>query len=191
MSKLGILATAICVCTALPLVVRAQEHTGHSESSAGDGIPVSAGQAAYAAISEIVRILKSDPNTDWAKVDIGALRQHLVEMDDATMRAVTTERNVPAGIEIDIDGAGPAGAAATRMATTHMRILEQGSEYRASSAAVPGGVRITITARDPRNAQVVDRIRGLGFAGIMTEGEHHARHHIALARGDTGRYGTH
>jgi hypothetical protein len=168
MSKLGILATAICVCTALPLVVRAQEHTGHSESSAGDGIPVSAGQAAYAAI-----------------------RQHLVEMDDATMRAVTTERNVPAGIEIDIDGAGPAGAAATRMATTHMRILEQGSEYRASSAAVPGGVRITITARDPRNAQVVDRIRGLGFAGIMTEGEHHARHHIALARGDTGRHGTH
>jgi hypothetical protein len=26
-------------------------------------------------------------------------------------------------------------------------------------------------------------IRGLGFAGIMVEGDHHAEHHLAMARG--------
>ena len=35
------------------------------------------GQDAFAAIQEIVEILAADPKTDWSKVNIDALRQHL------------------------------------------------------------------------------------------------------------------
>jgi hypothetical protein len=32
--------------------------------------------------------------------------------------------------------------------------------------------------------KLIAMIRGEGFAGLLTEGDHHARHHMALARGD-------
>ena len=38
--------------------------------------------------------------------------------------------------------------------------------------------------RDSSNVKLVAMIRGEGFAGLLTEGDHHARHHMALARGD-------
>jgi hypothetical protein len=41
-----------------------------------------------------------------------------------------------------------------------------------------------VTARDSSNVKLVAMIRGEGFAGLLTEGDHHARHHMALARGD-------
>ena len=34
-----------------------------------------------------MRILEADPTTDWSKVNIGALREHLIDMDEVTMRA--------------------------------------------------------------------------------------------------------
>ena len=48
--------------------------------------PTEAGQGAFAAIQEIVAILEADPDTDWSKVDIDALRQHLVDMNAVTLR---------------------------------------------------------------------------------------------------------
>ena len=57
-------------------------------------------------------------------------------------------------------------------------------EYRATVVPLPAGVRVTITARDPADTKMVARIRGLGVAGLLTEGMHHQRHHLAMARGD-------
>ena len=37
------------------------------------------GHDAFGAIQEIVQILDADPNTDWSKVDLEALRQHLID----------------------------------------------------------------------------------------------------------------
>jgi len=48
---------------------------------------------------------------------------------------------------------------------------------------------ITITAKNPSDVRLVTQIRGLGFAGIMTEGNHHAPHHLAIARGDSTPHG--
>lgn len=115
-------------------------------------LPTLPGQAAFGAISEIVGILKQDPSTDWSKVNIEALRQHLIDMDEVTMRAAVTERSVPAGFVADVTGAGK-----------------------------------TIAA-DARDTTLVARIRGLGFAGIITEGDHHLRHHLAIARGDAAAH---
>jgi hypothetical protein len=55
---------------------------------------------------------------------------------------------------------------------------------RAYRSGNGGNTHETVTARDPSNTKLVAMIRGEGFAGLLTEGDHHARHHMALARGD-------
>ena len=45
------------------------------------------GQDPFGAIQEIVRILEADPSTDWSKVNIAALREHLIDMNEVTLRA--------------------------------------------------------------------------------------------------------
>ena len=53
----------------------------------------------------------------------------------------------------------------------------------AKTEAIPGGVRLTVTARDAEDAKAVARVRGLGFIGLLTLGAHHQPHHLAMARG--------
>ena len=45
--------------------------------TSGTATPTMTGQDAFGAIQEIVRILEVDPKTDWSKVNLEALRQHL------------------------------------------------------------------------------------------------------------------
>lgn len=59
------------------------------------GQPTSPGQDAFGAIQEIVSILDLDPNTDWSKVDIAALREHLIDMNEVTLHAVANELPLP------------------------------------------------------------------------------------------------
>jgi hypothetical protein len=166
-------------------------HAAHAAALAtcASAAPTSSGQAAFGAMSEIVRMLKADPNTDWSRVNIEALRQHLIDMDDVTMHAVVAQRNVAGGIEVDVTGTGRTAAAIRRMAMNHSRMLDQGSEYRAAAREIPNGAQITFTAKNPSDAKTVAQIRGLGFAGLMTEGNHHAPHHLAIARGDAMPHG--
>jgi hypothetical protein len=168
------------------------DHAAHSaalNACAQTALPTSSGQAAFGTISEIVRMLKADPKTDWSRVDIEALRQHLIDMDDVTMHAVVVQRNVAGGIEVDVTGPGRTASAIRRMAMNHSRTLDQGAEYRATAREMPNGAQITFTARNPSDAKMVSQIRGLGFAGLMTEGNHHAPHHLAIARGDSMPHG--
>jgi hypothetical protein len=168
------------------------DHAAHSaamRACATAAVPTSSGQAAFATISEIVRMLKADPNTDWSRVNIEALRQHLIDMDDVTMHAVVSQRNVAGGIAVSVTGGGRTAAAVRRMAMNHSRMVDEGAEYRAVAREIPNGAQITFTAKDPSDARMVAQIRGLGFAGLMTEGNHHAPHHLAIARGDAMPHG--
>jgi hypothetical protein len=54
--------------------------------------PTMPGQDAFGAIQEIVRILEADAKTDWSKVNIAALRAHLIDMNEVTLKAVASER---------------------------------------------------------------------------------------------------
>ena len=60
------------------------------------------GQEAFGTIQEIVRMLEADPATDWSKVNIGALREHLIDMDEVTLRAQASERALENGVEIEV-----------------------------------------------------------------------------------------
>jgi hypothetical protein len=166
-------ALAIIALAAAPL------HAQMSMPSDGP-LPKQPAQSAYAAIGEIVRILKAD----WSKVDLEAVRQHMIDMDEVTMRAVVSQKPVPAGVTMMVTGDAKVAAAITRMLTSHAGMLDQDPQYHATVAPITGGMRFTVTARDTGNAKLVAMIRGMGFAGLLTEGDHHARHHLALARGE-------
>ncbi len=73
------------------------------ESSRQPALP---GQEAFGTIQEVVRILEADPSTDWSKVNIAALREHLIDMDEVTMRAAAAEHPVDNGVEIAVTGEG-------------------------------------------------------------------------------------
>src|ERR1700756_4787445 len=53
----------------------------------GGGGPTMSGQDAFGAIAEIVRVLDADPATDWTKVDLERLRQHLIDMNEVVLRS--------------------------------------------------------------------------------------------------------
>ena len=163
-------------------VVLAQHDMSMHNMAAGP-MPTSSGQAAFATMSEVVRMLKADSTTDWSKVNIEALRQHLIDMDAVTMRSVVKQHNVDGGMEADVTGTGTTTGSIKRMLSMHSMMLDQSAEYHAVATDIPNGMRFRVTAKDPTDARTVAQIRGLGFAGLLTEGDHHARHHMALARG--------
>lgn len=68
------------------------------------------------------------------------------------------------------------------MVVPHTVELDRTSEWSARTKTIPGGVRLTVTAKAPNDARIVARIRGLGFIGLLTEGAHHQPHHLAMAK---------
>jgi hypothetical protein len=175
------------VAASAPMDHARMDHAAHMaalEKCASSATPTSPGQAAYGAISEIVRMLKADPKTDWTRVNVEALRQHLIDMDEVTVRSVVAQRNVDGGFEASVTGTGRTIAAIRRMTKNHLAMLDAGTDYRAAALEIPDGVRVTVTARNSADATAVARVRGLGFAGILVEGDHHASHHLAIARGE-------
>jgi hypothetical protein len=146
------------------------------------GQPTMPGQDAFGAIQEIVGILEAAPNTDWSKVNISALREHLIDMNEVTLKAVTRERELDDGIEIAVTGEGRTLDAIKRMVPAHARELTK-TGWSATTEDLPNGVKFTVTGTDP---QKVLRIKGLGYMGIMVQGGHHQLHHLAMARGEFG-----
>ena len=142
-----------------------------------------AGQDAYAAVAEVVRILEADSTTDWSKVNLEALRQHLIDMNAVTLSSQVAQTSMPGGGRFDVTGEGRTSAAIRRMLTAHASVLDRLPAYRARVEEIPGGVRLTVVARKTDDRATEARIRGMGFIGLLTVDAHHSRHHLALARG--------
>ena len=157
-------------------------HVAAATSGAASAVPTMPGQAAFGAIAEVVRLLEADPATDWARVDLERLRQHLVDMDELTLRTSVRRREVPGGLEMEVTGTGRAAEAARSMTASHARQLAAHG-LRATSTPIAGGARFTVVAADAADARLVAKVRGLGFIGLMALGDHHAAHHLAIARG--------
>lgn len=180
------IAVAAACLGAMSLSAQAHVHTPgmqHSEQSAAPTMP---GQDAYAALAEVVRILEADPSTDWSQVDLEGLRQHLVDMNDVTLRARVVQAAVPGGARMDVTGEGRTAEAIRRMVGAHAAQLEAAPEYRARVEEISGGVRLVVTAERAGDAGMEAKIRGLGFIGLLTHGDHHGPHHLAMARGGRG-----
>jgi predicted RNA binding protein YcfA (HicA-like mRNA interferase family) len=155
------------------------DHTQHMHAGA-TVVPTHPGQEAFGTIQEIVRILETDPATDWSKVNIGALREHLIDMDEVTLRARASERALANGIEIIVTGEGRTLGAIKRMVPAHVRELAA-LGWNARTEELPNGVKLVVTTSDPRQAV---KLKALGFMGIMVQGAHHQPHHLMMAKGE-------
>lgn len=181
MTAVAVLALAV---TALP--GRAQsgmDHSSHGAMTAGASA-TPAGQDAYAAIAAIIAQLEADSTTNWSKVNVEALRQHLIVMNDVTLGGRSAQSSVVGGARMDVTGDGRVTASIRAMLHAHAPELDRMGLYKTAVEDIPGGARLTVTAADPADAKTVAKIRGLGFIGLLTLGAHHAQHHLALARGE-------
>jgi hypothetical protein len=153
----------------------------HGQAPSIGSAPVMPGQDAFGAIQEIVKILEADPKTDWSKVNLEALRQHLIDMNEVTLRAGVAAKPVDGGLEMVVTGEGRTLGAIQRMVPAHGHELSQMNGWSAKTDLAPNGVRLVVTSSDPREAA---HIRGLGFIGLLVSGSHHQVHHLAIARGE-------
>jgi hypothetical protein len=151
----------------------------HGQQSSATSVPTMPGQDAFGTIQEVVQILQADPKTDWSNVNIGALRQHLIDMNEVTLHAVAAERMLDSGIEITVSGEGRTLEAIKRMVPAHLNELRE-IGWNAKSAELPDGIKLTVMASE---AQPLTMLKALGFMGIMVQGSHHQRHHLMMAKG--------
>lgn len=142
--------------------------------------PVQSGQAAFGAIQEIVTILLADPATDWSKVDIDALRQHLIDMDEVTLRAVVQKASIEHGLRMTVTGDGRTREAIQRMVPAHAQDIQGIYGWTVQVKTLPDGEELTVTGANDADAT---KIRALGFMGVMTLGAHQM-HHLAMAKGE-------
>ncbi|SHI71749.1 hypothetical protein SAMN04488012_102365 [Palleronia salina] len=177
------LVTATILALAAPFATQAQ-HADHSAGMTHGAAPATLtepGQGAFAALSEVVQLLESDPHTDWSRVDLDGLRAHLVDMDLLATRAQVETDAIDGGLTARATGDARVLAALRRMVPAHAKQLAADPSWTVAVEARDDHVVLTVTADD---AATTARIRGLGFFGLMASQDHHRAHHLAIARGE-------
>ena len=141
-----------------------------------------AGNDAFGTIQEVILKLNNDPNTDWEKVNIEALRQHLLDMHDMTINVeVISQKPVPNGLKSVVrPTTARADQALERVFAAHPDQLNRETGWNMKIVKANGKYVITTTSEAPNDAS---KIRGLGYIGLMAYGTHHQAHHWAMATG--------
>ena len=110
----------------------------------GRTVATQPGQGAFAAIQEVVEILAADPKTDWSKVNIDALRQHLVDMNNVTLSANVKSEPIDGGVRFDVTGEGPVRNSIRRMTTAHAATMNGVDGWKFEAAEIEGGASLTV-----------------------------------------------
>ena len=143
-------------------------------------MPTEPGQAAFGAAQEIVRMLLADPMTNWSRVNVDALRQHLIDMNEVVMRAAVRKQPLADGLLIDVTGSGRTLDAIRRMVPAHAQDINGLFGWTVTAQEIADGEALRVTSANPADVQ---KIRGLGFLGILTLGTHQL-HHLEMAKGE-------
>ena len=173
-------------------VLAAEEHSAamHQQHMMAAAAPTlsEAGNDAFGTIQEVIAALNADPATDWDKVDLEALRQHLVDMHDMTMNVeVLSQTAIPDGMEAVIrPTTARASLALARVLAVHPAQLQRETNWIMEVERDGDEYRLRTTSANPADAS---RIRGLGYIGLMAWGAHHQPHHWAMAKGDNPHAG--
>lgn len=151
-------------------------------------IPKEVGDAGFAAIAEIVSMLSADPKTDWSKVNINGLREHLVLMNRLVTGAKVQEQAISSGVRFNVTGSGAVLSAIQQMVPAHAAELNKMEEFTVTTQAISEGVALIVTGKTDA---IKAKIKGLGFFGLMATGSHHQMHHFAMATGQGHHQMTH
>jgi hypothetical protein len=157
-------------------------HSGHETASkATMTLPSESGQSAFAAIAEIVKLLNSNPETDWSKVSITRLRAHLVDMELLITEATATQNMEGDTITFTVRGTGRTLSAIRSMVPAHSEELNKSSPWNVKPHDFVGVFQLNITT--PSYVEQL-KLAALGFFGVMATGAHHQAHHLAMAMGE-------
>ena len=160
-----------------PGMVHAMKPGRHAPMAAS---PKEAGQSAFAAIAEIVSLLEADPATDWSKVNIEALRQHLIDMNAVTLEAEIAAEPIAGGARFLAAGPDRIRGAIRRMVMAHATAMNGAGGWTLKAEDTATGAALSVTAADPA---AIAKIRALGLIGVLTHGMHHQSHHLMIAAG--------
>jgi hypothetical protein len=141
----------------------------------------------FATLQEVIAALESNTNTSWEKVNIEALRLHLVEMQDMTINVDVKQRNIDNGFQaVVLPTTSRAVKSLTRVLSGHPAQMKAETGWDMQVQINNSVFTLTVTTD---NAKDVAKIRGLGYIGVMAYGNHHQPHHWAMASGDNPHAG--
>jgi hypothetical protein len=173
----------LCSTVVLAMPTFAAEHEHQHHGAMPTATPLTApGNDAFAAIQEVVEKLLADPKTDWSRVNLEALRQHLVDMENFTLNVeVTAQKPIDGGAEFTVKATTPGAAGSLdRLFSAHPAILKQESGWDMTAKKNSDG---SFTARVTGKPEDAAKIRGLGYIGLVAYGKHHQAHHWQMATG--------
>lgn len=158
----------------------AMQDSAHGAMSK-ENLPTQQGQSGFAAIAEIVEILNQDVSTDWSSINIAALREHLIDMSELTLRSQVKAEYGENEVQFFVTGEGRTLAAIQNMVPAHAKELTKMDGWSLEGTRVENGAILNIKAD---TTDIMTKIKGLGFYGLMATGAHHQQHHLAIAEGD-------
>ena len=143
----------------------------------------SAGNYAFWTIQEAIEKLDADPNTDWTKVNMEALREHLVDMQNFTINVdVLSQKPVKKGMEAVVRPTTKSSEESLeRVFAAHPTQLKK--EIGWDMKVEKKGDLFTVKVTTDKPAEVA-KIRGLGYIGAMAMGAHHQLHHWSMVKGE-------
>ncbi|WP_420411055.1 hypothetical protein [Roseibium sp.] len=153
----------------------------HQHQIPDEFVPKEPGQGAFASVQEIVELLLSDPQTNWERVDLEALRIHLADMDNVTLHSNVAMESVVDGARFTVTSKQDTVRQSIKnMVLAHSLEMSGTFGWTLSAEGIPEGAVLTVTGP----TEDASKIKGLGFIGVMTLGMHHQSHHLAIARGE-------
>lgn len=159
------------------------QHSGHANHSSKSSTPLTeAGNDAFGTLQEALQQLLADPKTDWSKVNMEALRQHLADMRNFTLDVdVIKQTPTKNGIEVILaPNNKQVSESLVRVFAAHPGQLKNETGWDMKTFKQGNHYKITVTANTPED---IVKIQGLGYIGIMTWGNHHQAHHWMMAKG--------
>ena len=154
----------------------------HTIARASSNALTEAGTDPFAVIQEAITLLEANPDTDWSMVNIESLRLHLVEMQDMTLNVNVEQEPIKLGFKAVITPTTKrALQSMSRVLSVHPSQMKKETGWNMLVANNNGIFTVTVTTNQ---LQDVNKIRGLGYIGIMAYGNHHQPHHWSMASGD-------
>ncbi len=141
----------------------------------------------FATLQEVIAALEANPDTNWEKVNIEALRLHLVEMQDMTTNVDVKQQYIDNGFQVVVmPTTNRAVKSLIRVLSGHPAQMKAETGWDMQVQNNDGVFTLTVTTD---NAKDIAKLRGLGYIGVMAYGNHHQPHHWAMASGDNPHAG--
>lgn len=158
------------------------QQTPSSSMSHGDAQLTESGSPIFAAVQEVIRTLEADSATDWSTVNLEALRQHLIDMHNVAVHVdVVMQLPVDEGVRLRVRPENAeARASLRRVLRAHAEPLQQETGWTMEVESMGEDYEVTVTSSEPAD---VEKIRALGYIGLLAYGMHHRQHHLEIATG--------